>query len=204
LTENRLLRDVYLRDTEDVARRLLGCRIVRDVDGIRLVGRIVETEAYLGEQDLGAHPSRGRTNRTEVMYGPPGRAYVYLIYGMYHCLNAVTQPEGTPHAVLIRAVEPLDGLDVMRSNRRSHRTGKAPARDTDLTNGPGKLTNAMGVNLKLNRVDLVDGDDLWIERGDPIPFNEIAVGPRIGIDYAGDWVDAPLRFWIQGNPYVSR
>jgi DNA-3-methyladenine glycosylase len=157
--------------------------------GERRVGRIVETEAYVGSEDLACHASKGRTPRTAVMFGPPGYAYVYLIYGMYHCLNAVTEREGFAAAVLIRAVEPLAGIE-----------GR--------TDGPGRLCRAMGIDRALNGADLT-GDRLFITAGDrsarrPVPPDLVESGPRVGVDYAGEWVLKPWRFWLKGNRWVSR
>jgi DNA-3-methyladenine glycosylase len=196
-----LTNEFFRIDTECVAKQLLGCTLVHVVNGTRLSGTIVETEAYLGAEDLGCHSARGRTTRTEVMFGPPGHAYIYLIYGMYNCLNAVTRPEGEPEAVLIRAIEPVSGTDSMRTNRRSRRSGRIPT-DENLTNGPGKLCAALAIDRALNGVSLL-GEDLWIESGKIVPPHETASGPRIGIEYAEEWKEKPLRFWIRGNPFVS-
>ena len=156
--------------------------------------RIVETEAYLGLDDAAAHSYRGRTPRTEVMFGPPGHAYVYLIYGVYDCLNIVAEPEGSPGCVLIRAAEPLTGIDTMRFRRPN------AARDEDLANGPGKLTLALGITLRHYGADLTRGPITVSEPAKAEKF-EIAVTPRIGITHNADW---PLRFLIAGNPCVSR
>lgn len=167
-----------------MARDLIGTCLVRD-DGSKLrVGRIVETEAYQGPHDLAAHSSRGRTARTEVMFGPPGHAYVYFIYGFWNCLNVVTAAEGIPHAVLLRALEPVAGLE-------------------DKTWGPGLLCRAMGIDRSLNGADLC-GNALWIEqtRGRVTPLR-IGRGPRIGVDYAGRWAERPWRFFDRDSPYVS-
>jgi DNA-3-methyladenine glycosylase len=154
------------------------------VDGQLLVGRIVETEAYLGTHDLASHSSRGRTARTEVMFGPPGHAYVYLIYGVHHCLNVVTESEGHAAAVLIRALEPVKNL-------------------AGNTNGPGLVCRAMGIDRRLNGHDLLS-DDLFIAAPDRQEPFEIVARPRVGVDYAGEWAARPLRFYVRGNPYVSR
>lgn len=199
----RLPRETYLCDTEDVARRLLGCRLVRLVAGRRLSGLIVETEAYLGREDLGCHASKSRTARLEAMYGPPGHAYVYFVYGMYHCLNAVTQPVGEPQAVLIRALQPDEEIRTQRQYRRNPRTGLLPE-PTGIASGPGKLCQALRIGLDLYGADLVNGDRLWIEAGRSVPEGAISVGPRVGVDYAGEWAVAPLRFWVTGNPCVSK
>ena len=157
-------------------------------------GRIVETEAYLGVGDRAAHAWRGPTNRTRVIFGPPGHAYVYFIYGIYECLNFVAEPEGMAGCVLIRALEPLAGMSTMRRRRPTARAIE------DLASGPGKLTLAMGITRKLNGADLVAGP-LQVRRSlDETPF-EIEVTPRIGIRHCADW---PLRFVMAGNRFVSR
>ena len=192
-------RDFFNRPTLTVARELLGQRLVREIDGQRLSGLIVETEAYIGPNDSASHASRGRTARTEVMFGPPGQTYVYFVYGMYYMLNLVTEPEGFPAAVLIRAVEPVEGVAVMRAYRR-------PANnEVNLTNGPGKLCQALAIDKTLHNWDIALGQKLWLEPGDRLPDSLVATGARIGIAYARpeDQV-APWRFWLQGNPFVSR
>ena len=159
------------------------------------VGRIVETEAYVGPQDLACHASKGRTARTEVMFGPPGHAYVYFIYGFYNMLNLVTEAEDYPAAVLIRAVEPVDGVDLMRRRRK---TGLL----RNLASGPGKLCQAFGIDRSLNGADLC-GCALFVEdRAEPTP--KFQATPRIGVDYAGKWKDKPLRFLICGSEFVSK
>ena len=180
----RLPRAFYDRDTIAVACDLLGKCLVRRVDNVARVGRIVEVEAYLGPHDLAAHSARGLTDRTRVMFGPPGHAYVYLIYGIYNCVNVVTQAEGTASAVLLRALEPVKNLE-----------GR--------TQGPGLLCKAMGIDRSLNGHDLVStsfyiADDGALER--PV----IVKRPRIGVDYAGHWAKRLLRFYIRGNAFVSR
>ena len=170
-----LPRDFYARDTLAVARDLLGCVLVHASREGRVEGRIVEVEAYQGEDDPACHAAAGRTTRTEPLYGPPGHAYVYLIYGMYHCLNAVTRPPGRPSAVLIRALEPVEGLEIMRRRRGWARNGRP---DRDLTNGPGKLSRSFGLSLEHNRLDLT-GRRLWIEPGRP--SERVAWTPRVGI-----------------------
>jgi len=189
-----LPREFYDRDTEHVARDLLGAILeCRTADGIA-AGRIVETEAYLGEHDLACHAAAGRTSRTAPLYGPPGIAYVYLIYGMYWCFNAVTRAEHEPSAVLVRAIEPIRGIDVMRQRRPKVR------RDVDLTNGPGKLCLALGIDARHNWKEL-DRGPLVIRRGDVIPNRDVTVSPRIGITQSADW---PLRWFVTDNPYVSK
>jgi DNA-3-methyladenine glycosylase len=192
----RLPRAFYDRDTLQVARELLGQRLVRVLDGQRLSGRIVETEAYIGTDDRACHASRGRTPRTEVMFGAPGHAYVYLIYGMHHCLNVVTERREFPAAVLIRALEPVEGLSVMR--------GRRPTRcDRELTSGPGKLCQALHIDRRLNGADLC-GADLFIEAAPRLAEALVLTTPRIGIAYAGDSRELPWRFLIRDHPSVSR
>jgi DNA-3-methyladenine glycosylase len=181
----KLPRSFYARPTLDVARDLLGMHLVRVLDGRRLAGRIVEVEAYMGPEDLAAHSARGRTARNEVMFGPPGYAYVYLIYGIWNCLNLVTRASGIPHAVLLRALEPLEG-------------------GADRTWGPGLLCRAMHIDRTLNGADL-QGGELWLERpaGGGVPRERIVATTRIGVDYAGDWAQRPWRFFEAGSPWVS-
>ncbi len=176
--------EFYGRDAEAVARDLLGMRLAHRVDGVWRVGKIVETEAYLGPEDLACHSSKGRTKRNAVMFGPAGHAYVFLIYGIYHCFNVVTGPEGLGAAVLVRAVEPLEGIEAR-------------------TKGPGLLCRALGIDLRQNGMSLL-GPELRITapaQAEPI---EIVARPRIGVDYAGEWASRPLRFYIEGNAYISR
>ena len=193
----RLKRGFYARETLIVARQLLGQRLVRILNGQRLSGCIVEVEAYIGQGDQACHAARGLTPRTAVMFGPPGQAYVYLIYGLHHCLNVVTEREGFPAAVLIRALEPLEGLSVMRS----HRAGRL---DHELTNGPGKLCQAMGITRKMNSADLVSGDVLFIEEGAPVPDATVQTTPRIGVRGDEQALTAPWRFFIRDSPFRSR
>ena len=178
-----LPRQFYAGRALVVARELLGLHLVHDDDGTRRVGRIVEVEAYQGPQDLAAHSARGRTARNDVMFGPPGHAYVYFIYGFWYCVNVVVREEGVPHAVLIRALEPVEGL-------------------TDKTWGPGLLCRAMNIDRKLNGADLL-GTKLWLERTSPRKPVRIARATRIGVDYAGDWAKKPWRFYDRDSPYVS-
>lgn len=183
----------YARETELVARELLGAVLECTVGGARCRGRIVETEAYTGEEDLACHAAAGRTARTEVLYGPPGRAYVYFIYGMHWCVNAVTRAAGLPSAVLIRAVEPLEGIDAMR--RRRH--GRP---DRELTNGPAKLCEAFGITgPRFHGVSLISSP-LRILAGESIPDREVEVTPRIGISKA---TAEPLR-WIVSSASGER
>lgn len=182
----RLPRAFYDRSALVVARDLLGKTLVLVEGGARRAGRIVETEAYVGEHDLACHAAKGRTLRTDVLYGPPGHAYVYLIYGIHHCFNVVTLPEGTAAAVLVRGLEPVEGF--------------APDARLD---GPGKLCREMGITLAHNRLDLL-GERLFLEDAPNVPRSRIARGPRIGVEYSGAWAEKPYRFWIRGNPHVSR
>ena len=180
----RLTRDFYKRDTVTVARDLLGKVLVHQLDGQLRMARIVEVEAYLGPTDLAAHSSKGLTPRTRAMFGPPGHAYVYLIYGLHHCMNVVTEPEGSGTGVLLRAVEPIANVE-------------------GNTRGPGLLTRAMGIDLQHY------GEDLCSDRlhllappcGDSVP---IVAKPRVGVAYAKEWADKPLRFYIRDSPFVSR
>ncbi|HTU01082.1 MAG TPA: DNA-3-methyladenine glycosylase [Candidatus Sulfotelmatobacter sp.] len=196
----KLPRDFYTRSSVlAVARDLLGTLLVAPApDGTRVSGRIVETEAYRGPQDRASHAYGGRrTKRTETMYGIGGTAYVYFVYGMYYQFNVVTNVEEIPHAVLIRALEPVEGLELIRRRR-----GSGP--DRALASGPGKLCIALGVDRRFDRADLL-GDRIWIEeRAERLPASAIASGPRIGIDYAEGWVEKPWRFWISQSPSVSR
>ena len=192
-----LSRSFYARQTLTVAREILGCRLVHDAPDGRAAGRIVEVEAYHGEDDPACHAAAGLTARTAPLYGPPGWSYVYFIYGMYYCLNAVTRVEGLPSAVLIRALEPVEGLDLMR-RRRAVRRGEGPIPDRALCDGPGKLCVALGVTLEENRHDLTS-PPLWIEP-DLTPA-EIVWTPRVGINVGTE------RFWrcfVKDSPFVSR
>ncbi|MCC6810156.1 MAG: DNA-3-methyladenine glycosylase [Deltaproteobacteria bacterium] len=180
-----LPRAFFAAKTIAVAKALLGCRIVRrHGDGRVQVARIVETEAYLGEHDLAAHSAKGRTARTETMFGPPGHAYVYMIYGMHFCLNFVTEPGGHASAVLIRGAEPVSGI-------------------SDRTDGPGRLARALAIDRTLNAVDLTKRGALYVAASDA-DVGKILRGPRIGVDYAGAWAKKPLRFWVAASSHVSR
>ncbi len=190
MRESRLLpRRFYVRPALEVAPDLLGTILVHG----RLAARIVETEAYLGEADLAAHASRGLTKRTQVIFGPPGHAYVYFIYGMYDCLNLVAEPVGQAGCVLIRALEPLCGLDQMRLRRPGAHSPE------QLASGPGKLTLALGITRHLNGVDVTRGN-FTVRRAVDAPAFDIEVTPRVGISRSADW---PLRFLISGSRFVS-
>lgn len=197
--KRKLPRSFYAgADPLAIARNLLGCRLVVPTrDGTRVSGIIVETEAYTGPEDKAAHSyGNRRTNRNEVMYGPPGRAYVFFIYGMHFHFNVVTNRESIPHAILIRAIEPEEGIEIMRQRRQ--------VKDSrQLTSGPGKLCSALGVDRSYNMADLT-GNKIWIERGRKVDPSEIERGPRVGIDYAEEYIDVPWRFWLRDNINVSR
>ena len=195
----KLPREFYTRsNVVTVARELLGkLLVVPAPNGTRVSGRIVEVEAYRGPQDRAAHSYGGRrTKRTETMYGIGGTVYVFFVYGMYYQFNVVTNDVDAPQAVLIRALEPVEGIELMR--RRRH--GQP---DHNLTNGPGKLCIALDIDRKLDAADLL-GERVWLEGARNIPRSQIASGPRIGIDYAEEWKDKPWRFWIKDNPFVSK
>jgi DNA-3-methyladenine glycosylase len=176
-TKPRILQRIYFnRSTLQVARSLIGKYLVRSIDGRMLAGKIVEVEAYVGSQDKACHASKGRTQRTDVMFGPGGVAYIYLIYGMYHCLNVVTEREEFPSAVLIRAIE-IDGA---------------------LIDGPGRLCRALQIDRRLNHVDLTTGESLWFEdRGVLVKKGDVGTHPRIGVDYAGKWAEKLWRFRLR-------
>jgi DNA-3-methyladenine glycosylase len=200
-----------LEDTIAVARDLLGkLLVVPDETGVRVSGMIVETEAYLGIEDRAAHSFGGRrTARNEVTYGVGGHAYVFFVYGMYYQLNVVCGKVDSPHVVLIRAVEPVEGIEIMRERRGKKKKSEPGAvatgllADKNLTSGPGKLCIAMNIDRSLNGGDL-RGDKIWLENYRRLTDDQIAVGTRIGIDYAGDDAHLPLRFWVKGNEFVSR
>lgn len=196
----KLARHFYTRrDVLVVARRLLGKRLVVPApDGTRVSGIIVETEAYAGPEDKASHAyGNRRTARTEMMFAMGGAAYVYFVYGLHHQFNVVTNVESVPHAVLIRALEPEEGLELMRARRPA-------AGMRNLTSGPGKLCAALGIDRSYNGADLT-GETVWIEETRiKVPAERVASGGRVGIDYAEEYVDKPWRFWIKDNPHVSR
>lgn len=195
-----LPRRFYAGSALDVARALLGCVIVRQLPaaagGHLLAGRIVETEAYAGEADRACHAHAGKTARNAVMYGPPGHAYVYFIYGVHDMMNVVCSVADRPEAVLLRALEPVHELAAMRTLR-------AVQRDHDVASGPGKLCRALAITRALNGHDLCV-PPLWIAAGTPAPGERIRRGPRIGVDYAGPDAKRPWRFYLAPNPHVSR
>jgi DNA-3-methyladenine glycosylase len=191
----KLPRSFYEQTTVDVAKQLLGKYLVRRHPEGNVVGRVVETEAYIGPQDLACHASKGRTARTEVMFGPAGHAYVYFIYGFYNMLNLVTEVKGYPAAVLIRAAEPVDGIELMKTRRQNGAL-------RNLASGPGKLCQAFAVDRSLNGADL-RGNVLYLEdRGEPVP--KFRATPRIGVDYAGKWKAKPYRFLVRDSEFVSK
>jgi DNA-3-methyladenine glycosylase len=192
----KIQRSFYAQPTIQVARQLLGKYLVRNHPDGRTVGKIVETEAYVGPHDLACHASKGRTARTEVMFGPPGHAYVYFIYGVYYCLNIVTEEVGHASAVLIRALEPIEGVELMEKRRKTSAL-------RNLASGPGKLCLAMSIDKTLNGADMSRGNVLYVEdRGEAAP--KIVARPRIGVDYAEKWKDKPWRFLIRGSEFVSK
>ena len=180
----KLPRHFYDRETSLVAQELLGKLIVHKAGNVRRIGKIVEVEAYLGEHDLAAHSTKGLTARTKTMFGPPGHAYVYLIYGMYHCMNVVTEREGHASAVLLRAVEPVKNVE-----------GR--------TQGPGLLCRAMHIDKRLNAHDLLS-DNFHVAAPPASESFTLVKRPRVGVDYAKHWAKRHLRFYIKGNPFVSR
>jgi len=195
---DRLSRAFFARDTLVVARELLGQRLVRVLDGNRLSGRIVEVEAYVGEGDQASHARFGCTERNAPMYGSPGHAYVYFIYGMHHCLNVVTEREGYPAAVLIRALEPLEGIEGMRARR-----GDRP--DVQLTSGPARLCQALDIDRRFDGADLCAPDALlFLEQDAPVPDEAVVTGPRVGVRGDEVAVTVPWRFYIWDNQHVSR
>ncbi|MGH7811183.1 MAG: DNA-3-methyladenine glycosylase [Candidatus Binatia bacterium] len=191
----KLPRAFYEQTTIDVAKQLLGKYLVRKHPEGETIGRIVETEAYVGAHDLACHASKGRTARTEVMFGPAGHAYVYFIYGFYNMLNLVTEVKDYPAAVLIRAVEPVTGVELMKERRKSNTL-------RGLASGPGKLCQAFAVDRTLNGTNL-RGTILYVEdRGGPIP--KFRATSRIGVAYAGKWKDKPYRYLVRGSEFVSK
>ncbi len=180
----KLPRKFYDRDTIIVAQALLGKFLVHNSAGVERIGKIVEVEAYLGEHDLAAHSSKGLTERTKTMFGPPGFAYVYLIYGVHHCMNVVTERAGQASAVLLRALEPVKNIE-------------------DRTQGPGLLCRAMGIDRRLNAHDLLS-DNFFIAQPETAEKISIVKRPRIGVDYARHWAKRRLRFYLKGNPFISR
>ena len=189
----------FRRDALTVAEELLGHFLVRKTGNGKIVTKIVETEAYCGVLDKGCHTFGGRrTERTEAMFLLGGHAYIYMIYGMNFCLNVVAAEKDDPQAVLIRALEPVEGIDLIKENR------KGIVKDTDLTNGPGKLAKALLIDKNLNGCDLVRGEELYIEKNLQLPDFTVVSAPRVNIDYAGEFKDKPWRKYIAGNKFVSK
>ncbi len=194
----RLKQRFFGQDALTVARLMIGKLLIRNIEGQEIVCRVVETEAYSGPEDKACHAYGGRrTNRTEIMFAAGGVAYIYLIYGMYHCLNIITGPKGKPEGVLIRGVEPLTGLDIIKKNRRL-----PPKRRQDLTNGPGKLCQALKIDKALYGYNVAEGKYLFFRQDGWV--GEIVRSPRINIDYAEEYTDKPWRFYMKNNQYVSR
>jgi DNA-3-methyladenine glycosylase len=194
----KIKKDFYDRNTLEVAREIMGKFLVRKIGNKIISGKIVEAEGYVGPNDLASHASRGKTDRTAPMFGPPGYSYVYLVYGLNYCFNIVTEKEGYPAAILIRALEPSEGIDLIKKNRKTKMS------IFNLTNGPGKLCQALIIDKSLNKFDLTK-NILWIEDRDvKIKPSEIVAAKRIGIDYAGEYKNKPWRFYLRGNPFVSK
>lgn len=193
-----LPRDFFARDTQVVARELLGKLLVRRWRGSDLIGRITEVESYVGPDDLACHASKGRTPRTKIMFGPAGFAYVYLVYGMHELFNIVTEQEGFPAAVLVRSLEPVAGIAAMERARGTNKLQQ-------LTTGPGRLTQAMRITRKLNHIDCCTGETLFVaDDGTSIVDAQIQTGPRIGVDYAGEWAQRPWRYYLRDSRFVSK
>jgi DNA-3-methyladenine glycosylase len=186
LTPHRLVSSFFARDTVTVARALLGQRLVRVIASVRLGGLICEAEAYAGPDDLASHAYR-RTPRSAIMYGPPGHAYVYFIYGMYFCLNVVTEIDGCPGAVLLRGLLPQDGIETLRARRPG-------VRDSRLADGPGKLCAALGITGAQNGLDLCTSDELFLEAGYAIPEDAVVATPRVGVRGDARALNRPWRF----------
>mgnify|MGYP000907705268 FL=1 len=194
----RLELSFYQRNSVLLAQKLLGKYLIRNIGGDRIMTKIVETEAYMGPEDKAAHSyNNRRTQRTEVMFGRPGKAYVYMIYGMYYCLNIVAGEEEIPEAVLIRGVEPIEGIEILKQNRKIK--GK---QINNLTNGPGKLCEALAIDKSLNGSDLVFRNEIYILDSKEKP--DIVKSKRINIDYAEEYVNKLWRFYIRDNIFVSR
>ncbi len=195
---NPLPQSFFSRKTTTVARQLLGCLLVRQLDGARLSGIIVEAEAYVGEADLACHARAGRTPRTQIMYGPPGFSYVYFTYGMHWMLNVVTEEEGFPSAVLLRAIQPVDGIERMQELRGE----KDPYQ---LCSGPARLTQGLAIKREQNGLDLCHfSSQMWIEPGMNFPKKQVESSPRIGLGQTPEpWLSKPWRFFVKDNPFVS-
>jgi len=191
---NILQKSFYNRPTKTVALELLGKVLCRKIGDKTIKGKIVEVEAYLGAKDLACHTSKGKTQRNEVMFGPAGRAYVYFIYGMYHCFNIVTEKENNPCAVLVRALEPINKFNKTFCGKPIY----------NILNGPAKLCREFQIDKNLNGWNLTVRKKLWIEDGEKIKLSQIKKAERIGVNYAGAWKDKLLRFYIKDNKFISR
>ncbi len=199
----RLLRRAYSLPADELARRVLGCTLVRVIDGERLAGVIVEAEAYMGAIDRASHAyGNRRTARTEPMFGPPGTSYVYFTYGMHHCMNVSAMKRDDPQAVLIRALRPVDGLEAMRRNRALE-TPLDRLKPRDLCGGPARLCYAMRLDRAHSGIDMVESEELFIEGRGSRRVPDIVSSPRIGIRGAGEWTLRPLRFSLREDPHVS-
>ena len=195
---NPLPRQFYARPTLAVARALLNQRLVRRLDDQRLSGRIVEVEAYIGTDDAASHARFGKTERNAAMFGPPGHAYVYLIYGMHHCLNVVTEEAGRAAAILIRALEPEEGVEIQQRQR-----GDRPPEA--LTNGPGKLCQALAIDLRFDGADLCAPDtSLWLESAPLLPDHHVVATPRVNVTGDREARTVPWRWYVKDNPWVSQ
>jgi DNA-3-methyladenine glycosylase len=191
--------DFYQNDAVTAAKDLLGKIIVRNINGQKIMTKIVDTEAYMGAEDKASHAyNNKKTKRTKTMFGKGGLAYIYLIYGMYHCFNVVTEVKDDPHAVLIRAVEPVEGLELIKKNRNIKSSNLE-----DLTNGPGKLSQALKIDKSLDGCDLVKSNKLYLLDQENNDFKVVAA-PRVNIDYAEEYKDKLWRFYIRGNKFISK
>lgn len=199
MKKKRFSKSFFSKDALTVAEDLLGHYLIRIINGKRVAGIIVETEAYCGAIDKGCHAfGNKKTDRTEPMFMEAGISYIYLIYGLNNCLNVVTDKIDSPHAVLIRAVEPVEGLNIVKTNRPKIK------KTEDLTNGPGKLCKAFDIDRSLNKLDMINGHTLFIEKNPEMPDFKVISAKRVGIDYAEEFKDKLWRKYISGNPFVSR
>ncbi|WP_221566497.1 DNA-3-methyladenine glycosylase [Alkalihalobacillus sp. TS-13] len=195
---------IFKKETLELSRELLGMELVHDTAYGKLAGKIVEVEAYKGPEDKAAHSFGGRrTTRTEVMYGKPGHVYMFLIYGMHHCFNIVTGPIGKPEAILVRGIEPTSGIDHMLHKRFGEKPKYLKSHYKNLTNGPGKLCRALGLNMAHYGLP-INRSEIRIRPYEDIKEEDITAGPRVNIDYAEEHIHLPWRFSIRGNPYVSK
>jgi len=194
---NILPRQFYERETTKVAQDLLGKILVREIGNQRITGRIVETEAYAGFDDKASHAHKGQTPRNSILFGPAGFAYVYFTYGLHHLFNIVTEDVNFPSAVLVRAIEPISGIEIIRENR--------PGRDYhELTSGPAKLTKALKIDKCFNGIDVTIEDDIWVEEGEEVLKSRIVSAPRVGVGYSEECRYWPWRFYIKDNLFVSK